>query len=139
MRATAGSLFVGFAFGLALSRAGFTSWDELHAMFVMRDPTLVLTFATAAALMALAWAIVRRVSKPRWASRRIHPGTLPGGLIFGVGWALAGACPSAVFAALGEGQLAALWTLAGIFAGNALYALLQPRFFRWPKTSCVDD
>jgi uncharacterized membrane protein YedE/YeeE len=122
-----------------LSRCGFTRWDELNAMFTFRDPRLLLTFISAVVIMAVAWAVIRKLSSPRWKARRLHRGVIPGGLLFGVGWALAGACPSAVVAELGEGQLTALWILAGIFGGNWLYAVLQPKLFRWPTESCTDD
>jgi len=40
---------------------------------------------------------------------------------------------------LGEGQLAALVTVAGILVGTAIYRLIHARFFRWDRGSCEVD
>jgi uncharacterized membrane protein YedE/YeeE len=75
----------------------------------------------------------------RSAYRPIHRGTLLGGVLFGAGWALSGACPSIALVQLGEGQLAAAFTLAGIFTGNGLYAVARERYLHWDTGSCVDE
>lgn len=138
MRLRLGTLLVGIAFGFSLSRIGFSSWDEVHAMFTFQDPRLVLAFATAIVALAVSWAVIRRLSSPEWPRRPIHRGTLAGGALFGVGWALTGACPSNALVQIGEGQLAAVWTVLGILAGNWLYPVIHARFFRWSPGVCVD-
>jgi uncharacterized membrane protein YedE/YeeE len=50
-----------------------------------------------------------------------------GGLIFGMGWAVTGACPGPIYAQLGSGAYQALATFAGAFVGAYLYAWLRPR------------
>ena len=132
---------IGILFGFALSRIGFSSWDEVYRMFTFESLRMLLTFMVAVAVLALAWPLVRRFSAttPRWSPRPIHPGTLVGGLLFGVGWALSGACPSIALVQLGEGQAAALFTIAGIFVGNWIYSWTHERFFRWSAGSCIDD
>jgi uncharacterized membrane protein YedE/YeeE len=131
-------LLVGLGFGFALSRIGFSSWDEVHKMFAFRDLRLLFTFALATVLLTVAWLLIARYSKPTWQPRSLHPGSLIGGLIFGAGWALSGACPSIALVQLGEGQLAALLTLAGILLGNYFYSVLHERYFRWQTTTCAD-
>ena len=59
-----------------------------------------------------------------------------GGVLFGVGWALSGACPGIILVQVGEGKLGALVTLAGVFLGNALYAAVHQRYFRFSVGSC---
>jgi len=54
-------------------------------------------------------------------------GTVLGGLLFGMGWAVTGACPGPIYAQLGSGAYQALATFAGAFAGAYLYAWLRPR------------
>jgi len=49
-----------------------------------------------------------------------------GGLIFGIGWALAGYCPGTSVGALGEGRVHALWVVLGMISGAALYAEAYP-------------
>jgi len=132
---------LGIVLGFALSRIGFSSWDEVHRMFTFESLRMFLAFVVGVTLLTLAWPLVRRFSAtpPRWSARPIHRGTLAGGLLFGVGWALSGACPSIALVQLGEGQAAALFTLAGIFVGNWLYSWVHERYFRWSAGSCVDD
>ncbi len=140
-RDTLGTAFTGLAFGATLSYVGFSSWDEVHAMFTFSSLRLLLTFSTAVLLLAVGWWVIMRVSNPRpsWVDRKIHRGTLLGGVLFGVGWAVSGACPSIALVQLGEGQLAALWTLAGIFVGNWLYSVVHERYFNWSVGSCIDE
>ena len=132
------TIALGVAFGFCLSRIGFTSWDEVHAMFTFSDLRLVIAFGTAVALLSVGWVVVRRLRPrdPAFSPRPIHKGTLVGGVLFGAGWALTGACPSIALVQLGEGKLGALVTLVGIFAGNALYAAVHERYFRFSVGSC---
>jgi len=138
VRLTLGTMFVGVMFGFALSRIGFASWDEVHAMFTFASLRLTLAFATAVAVMAVAWLVIARFRGGVGGLRQFHPGTIPGGILFGVGWALTGACPSIALVQLGEGQLAALYTLGGIVLGNYLYSLVHERYFRWTTVGCAD-
>jgi uncharacterized membrane protein YedE/YeeE len=110
-------------------------------MFSLRDWRLMATFALAVALLVPGWWALDRLHLPgaQAPSRPIHPGTIAGGALFGLGWALAGACPSVALIQIGEGQLAAVLTLVGIFAGNALYALVHRRFFRFSTGACAAD
>ena len=138
-RDTLGTMLIGVLFGLALSYIGFTSWDQVHAMFALSDPRMTLAFALAIPVLALAWLVIGRLQHPRWAPRSIHKGTVAGGLLFGIGWSLSGACPSIALVQLGEGQLPALWTLLGIFGGNYVYSVVHERYLRWTTGSCLDD
>lgn len=138
MKQTGMTLLLGVVFGFCLSRIGFTSWDEVHAMFTFGDLRLTIAFGIAVALLSVGWVAVRRLrpNDPAFAPRPIHRGTLVGGALFGAGWALTGACPSIALVQLGEGKLGALVTLVGIFVGNALYAAVHERFFRFSVGSC---
>lgn len=129
---------IGMCMGFALSRIGFSSWDEVHAMFTFADLRLVLAFMTAVALLVPTWRLVHRLTGATWSPRKLHRGTLGGGLLFGLGWAVSGACPAIALVQLGEGQLGALLTLAGIFLGNFAYSLVHDRFFRWSTQTCAD-
>ena len=133
------ALLFGAAFGASLHGIGFTSWDEVHGMFAFTDLRMTLTFMLAVTILVPGFWILRKTGRMPWPRRTIHRGTIIGGVLFGVGWAISGACPSIAWVQLGEGQLGALWTLLGIFVGNALYGWAHPRFFGWPMSSCGDD
>jgi uncharacterized membrane protein YedE/YeeE len=141
MRTAVLTLLLGSWMGFALSRIGFSSWDQVHRMFVFDDLRMLLAFMLAVGLLVVAQLSVRRW-RPGYlnvTNRPLHNGTLAGGALFGVGWALTGACPSIALVQLGEGQLGALLTLAGIFGGNYLYAVVHERYLRWDLGSCVDE
>lgn len=110
-------------------------------MFTFGDLRLFLGFCTAVALLVVGFFLIARMSREpvHFRKRPIHRGTVVGGVLFGIGWALSGACPSIALVQLGEGQLAAIYTLVGMFAGNWLYGAVHMRFFRWDTGSCTDD
>ena len=129
----------GILFGFSLNRIGFTSWDEVHEMFVFTDLRMLLGFGFAIVLLVPAWWGLSRTGRNTKIKRTIHNGTIVGGLLFGAGWAISGACPSIAMVQLGEGQTAAAWTLLGMFLGNWLYAAVHARYFNWTHGSCLDD
>ena len=63
-------------------------------------------------------------------TKSLHRGTVIGGVIFGLGWGISGACPGTVLAQLGEGKVLAVFTFTGIIAGTYLYAILFPRLHK---------
>ena len=134
MKKTFALFAMGGLLGFSLSRIGFSSWDEVHAMFTFADLRLFFTFMSGVTLLAIAFAVVRRFSKPEWPPRPIERGTLLGGAVFGLGWALSGACPGVAIVQLGEGRLYALFTLGGIVLGNWLYGAFLER-----RVSAVRD
>lgn len=129
---------IGVFMGFCLSRIGFASWDEVHAMFTFSSLRLTLAFLTGVAVLVPVWRLLHRFTGASWSPRHIHRGTLVGGVLFGLGWALSGACPSIALVQLGEGQLGAVLTLAGIFLGNFAYSFVHDRYFRWSTQSCAD-
>lgn len=118
-------LALGAALGFSLSRIGFTDGVELHRMFVFADLRMFLVFMGGVALTAAGL-----LAAGRWKSlppRPIHRGTIAGGVLFGVGWVVAGACPGVAFVQLGEGKLWALISVAGMLTGSLLAGALVRR------------
>jgi uncharacterized protein len=84
----------GTVFGFILSRAGFTSWDEIHKMFVFSDLRLFITFMMATGMAMMVFMIVnKRLGHPP--VRKVTKDTIIGSLLFGLGWVVTGACPGA--------------------------------------------
>jgi uncharacterized membrane protein YedE/YeeE len=131
-------LAFGVALGFVFSRGGFTDWRELNGMFRLEVWDPAIAFATVVVVTAPLWLWLKRYAA-RPSTKLIHPGSLPGGLLFGVGWALAGSCPALALVQLGEGKGLAAVTLLGIVIGNYLYSLVHERYFRWHASSCADD
>ncbi len=59
--------------------------------------------------------------------KTFHRGFIFGSLLFGIGWAITGACPGPVFAQIGAGEYAALFTLSGALLGAFLYHLMRDK------------
>lgn len=124
-RIYAANAVFGLLLGFSLSHIGFGDFGEVHRMFVFDDLRLLLTFAGAVALGAVGFFVLGRGR--RFAERRIQRGTVVGGVLFGAGWAICGACPGIVLVQLGEGRLQALLTLAGILGGTFLHQVVPRR------------
>lgn len=109
----------GLLMGIVLTGAGFTNFAKIHEMFTFQSFGLLLTFAGAVLLSGIGFAALARGKKV--AKKKYNKGTIPGGVAFGVGWAITGACPAIALAQLGSGQLAAIATLSGILFGVWVY------------------
>lgn len=125
----------GSAMGFGLARMGFADFAEVQRLFSFTDTRLLFCFATAVGIGMIGFALLGR-GRPTPAPRRVHRGTVPGGVLFGIGWALTGACPSVVLVQLGQGYLPALITAGGILAGVWAYRSLNRRYLRWDTGSC---
>lgn len=128
-------LTMGALFGFILSRAGATTYDFYAGLFLFSDLQLLWVIAVAATIGAVGVQILKRSKtkafidhKPLSLTGKPYKKSLiPGSLLFGMGWGLAGACPGTAMVMLGEGKLGALFTIAGIVAGTYLYGLHMSR------------
>lgn len=126
----------GLLFGFVLSRAGFTSYDEIHRMFVFSDFRLLLAFMGSVGVSMMVFLAIRRLGTVP--SRPIALSTVLGGVLFGVGWATTGACPGSGLVQIGEGQLPAIVTVGGILLGSAIYHVLNARALRWSTAESTE-
>lgn len=126
-------LLFGAVFGFLVSRAGATTFDFYAKLFLFQDLQLLWVIGSAV-LVGVAGVAILKASGARalltgealvYEVKPMRKGVLPGALIFGVGWGLAGACPGTAPAMLGEGKLAAGFTILGILLGTYLYGLFQ--------------
>ncbi|MBI3545111.1 MAG: YeeE/YedE family protein [Gammaproteobacteria bacterium] len=124
----------GLLMGMSLTFIGFADYGELHRMFIFADLRMLLVFAGAVGLSMVGYLIIARGAKlPR---KPLHRGSIIGGLLFGLGWAMTGACPSIAVVQFGGGHLSALVTMAGIVAGVWSYRWAHARYFRWDTGAC---
>jgi uncharacterized membrane protein YedE/YeeE len=124
----------GLLLGIALSSIGFTDFGEIHSMFKFQEARLFLTYGLGIGVATVGFLVLRQARQMR--PRPLHRGTVAGGLIFGAGWAITGACPAGALAQLGEGRVVAVFTVMGVVAGAWLYPVVHARFFRWPMVVC---
>lgn len=137
---TAGWLLVylalGVAFGFVLIRAEVVSWFRIQEMFRFQSFHMYGVFASALLVATPLNALLKRAGRRalNGAPIRVPPKVLGsgrryvyGGLTFGVGWALTGACPGPLFALTGAGVHVMLVTFLGALLGTWTYGYLRPR------------
>lgn len=134
MRKAITTLIVGIYFGIVLVKSQVVSWFRIHEMFLFQSPYMYLVIASAIAVGALSLIVIRRLQlRPVGGGsleikrKPFHKGVVFGGTIFGMGWAITGACPGPIYAQMGGGTLMAIMTFVGALGGMYLYAFLQPR------------
>ncbi len=125
---------VGLLFGAVITSIGFGDYNELHNMFTLVDKRMWLSFAGGVLLTMIVLLLLRKRIPAQ--DKIIQPGTLPGSMMFGFGWAISGACPAIVFVHLGGGSVAAIATIFGIVFGVWLYRYVHAKLFRWDTGSC---
>jgi uncharacterized protein len=120
---------VGVVFGVMLSWTGMSSPEVIREALLFRDSYLFLMFASAVATAAIGIRLLRarRVralltgERISWSVDRPQPRHIWGSLLFGVGWAISGACPGPIATQLGQGIAWALFTTAGVVIGIVLF------------------
>jgi len=112
----------GFLTGIVMSMIGFTDFNEVHKMFTLSDFRMTVAFMASVGLIAIGFFVFdRNKQTPR---KKYNKGTVPGSMIFGAGWAITGSCPIIAMIQLGEGQMAAIFVIAGIYLGVWSYRRL---------------
>ena len=124
----------GLYMGFILTRIGFADYNEVHKMFTFTELNLFLTFCGGVGISSLGYWSLRRLRNIP--VKALHPGSIVGGIIFGLGWAITGACPSVALIMIGGGQIAAVATLVGVLIGTWLYPRIHRRFFGWDNGAC---
>lgn len=125
-------LFLGTIFGFVLSRSGAADYDYIQGMFLFERFQLYGIIGTAVLLTAPGlWLVKRRgvtlAGRPIAIELKpMHRGNIVGGVLFGIGWSIAGMCPGPILVNIGEGKLYAIGALAGALAGAGLFGVLYP-------------
>jgi uncharacterized membrane protein YedE/YeeE len=129
-------LLLGVAFGVTLTKSEVLSWFRIQEMFRFQSPRMYEIIASAVAVAAASVALIERLGlktvscepiaiPPKSLGRGIRYAV--GGTIFGLGWALTGACPGPLFALVGNGVTVMIAAVGSALAGTWLYGLLRPR------------
>lgn len=125
---------VGALLGLVLAKSDAASWDRVHKMFRFEEAHMYLIIGTGIGVAIIAMAILKKLHASSIGGKPIvyqpkpyHKGIIIGGMVFGAGWAITGACPGPIYTQIGGGEWYALITLSGALLGMFGYALLKPR------------
>lgn len=127
-------LFAGLLFGILLVKAEVISWFRIQEMFRLQSFHMYGVIGSAVVVGAISVWIIKKFKIKTIHGEPIvlHPktfnkGQIYGGLIFGFGWAITGACPGPLFALIGNGTTAVIAVLLSAIAGTWVYGLLREK------------
>ena len=128
-------LVIGIFFGIIMFKSEAASWFRIYEMFQFGSFHMYGIIGSALVLGVIAVQIIKRKNiKPLDGSEMsLQPKNksvsryLIGGIIFGLGWALAGACPGPMYVLAGAGYISILIVIFGAVVGTFLYGLVKDR------------
>ena len=127
-------LLVGLAFGIVFVKAEIISWFRIQEMFRLQSFHMygVIGSAVVTGIIAV-WLIKKLKIKTisgqpiTFQTRTFNKGQVFGGLLFGLGWAITGACPGPLYAQIGSGAYVIVVTLLSAIAGTWVYGLVKEK------------
>ncbi len=127
-------LIVGLAFGVVFVKAEIISWFRIQEMFRLDSFHMYGVIGSAVLVGMLSVFLIKRFNIKTLqgetvtiAPKTFNKGQIYGGLVFGLGWAITGACPGPLFAQIGSGFLVVGVTLLSAIAGTWLYGYFRER------------
>ncbi|WP_237559529.1 DUF6691 family protein [Edaphocola flava] len=127
-------LIVGILFGIVFIKAEVISWFRIQEMFRLQSFHMYGVIGSAVLVgMISVWIIKKMGIRTIYGEQIVlHPkqfnkGQIYGGLIFGLGWGITGACPGPLFAQIGTGATVIIVTLLSAVAGTWVYGLLRDK------------
>ena len=126
--------FSGIFFGIILVKSEVISWFRIQEMFRLQSFHMYGVLGSAIVVGIVSIWIIKKfdIKTIHGETIRLQPynfskGQIFGGLLFGVGWALTGACPGPLFAQIGTGVTVVIITLLCAIAGTWTYGLIRGR------------
>lgn len=127
-------LLAGICFGVILIKGEVISWFRIQEMFRLQSFHMYGVIGSAVVVgMVSVWILKKGSFKTIYGMPiQLHPrafnrGQVYGGLLFGFGWALTGACPGPLYAQIGAGTTVFIVPLLSALAGTWVYGLLSRR------------
>ncbi len=130
-----GFLVIGIFFGIVMFKSEAASWFRIYEMFKFQSFHMYGIIGSALFLGVIGVQVIKKknlksffgqpinfVPKDKSFSRYMF-----GGIIFGLGWALAGACPGPIYVLAGAGYWTILVVFAGAMLGTFIYGLLRKK------------
>jgi uncharacterized membrane protein YedE/YeeE len=127
-------LIVGVLFGIVFAKAEVISWFRIQEMFRLQSFHMYGVIGSAVAVGALSVFLIKRFNiktiygeKIEFHPKTFNKGQIFGGLLFGFGWAITGACPGPLFAQIGMGATVIIITLLSAIAGTWTYGYFRDK------------
>lgn len=128
-------LLIGILFGITMFKSEAASWFRIYEMFHFQSFHMYGIIGSAVGLGLIVVQSIKRFKIKSFYGERIifkdkekgFTRYILGGILFGLGWALAGACPGPMYTLIGAGYLPILIVLISAIFGTFLYGLLKDK------------
>ncbi len=125
-------LAVGIIFGIVFVKAEIISWFRIQEMFRFQSFHMYGIIGSAVFIGMISVFLIKKFNlktiygeEVEFHHKKFNKGNIYGGLLFGFGWAITGACPGPLFAQIGSGATVIIITLLSAIAGTWVYGLLR--------------
>ena len=127
-------LLAGIFFGIIMVKGEMLSWFRIQEMFRLQSFHMYGIIGSAVFIGLISVAIIKKFNiktihgEPiTFTDKKFNKGQIFGGLIFGLGWAMTGACPGPLFAQIGTGATVVVVTLLSAILGTWVYGKFRDR------------
>ena len=127
-------VLVGLVFGIVFVKAEIISWFRIQEMFRLQSFHMYGVIGTAVVVGAISVFLIKKLKIKTIHGEEIvitkkefSKGQIYGGLLFGFGWAITGACPGPLYAHIGAGFYAIIIVIASAIAGTWTYGFFKER------------
>jgi len=125
----------GILFGIVMTKSEAVSWFRIQEMFRFESFHMFGIIGTAVILASIMTAIIKKRKPTSLEGSEIKfvpknmsiPRYLFGGIIFGLGWAMTGACPGPMFTIVGHGVFSILLVILSATLGTYVYGVIRSK------------
>lgn len=125
---------LGIVFGIVFVKAEIISWFRIQEMFRLESFHMYGVIGSAVVVGMISVFLIKRFNarsmegeKIKLDDKKFNKGQIYGGLIFGLGWGITGACPGPLFAQIGTGATVIVVTLLSAIAGTWVYGKFRDK------------
>lgn len=125
-------IFIGIFFGIVLTKSEAVSWFRIQEMFRFESFHMYGLMGSAVATGMISVFIIRKFKLKTTAGesviilpKKYHKGLFIGGVIFGLGWAMTGACPGPLFVLIGNGYTVFIAATISAVIGTFTYGIIK--------------
>jgi uncharacterized protein len=128
-------ILIGILFGIIMTKAEVISWYRIQEMFLFENFHMYGVIGTAVFLGLISVQLIKRFKAKDIDGNEIKfepkvfsiPRYLFGGTIFGLGWAMTGACPGPMYTLVGHGYWSMLIVIAAALFGTFVYGIIRKK------------
>lgn len=126
-------LVIGTWFGILLTKSEAVSWFRIQEMFRFQAFHMYGIIGLAVVVGMISLLVIKKFKIKSLDGENINPAQKPlqfksnliGGFLFGLGWALTGACPGPIYALIGNGLMVFVVVLTAALIGSIVYDLVK--------------